>query len=127
MLGITKTYKDYNDVERTETFYFNLEQAELMEMELGTTGGLADMIKRIVDAQDAPAIIKVFKELVLKAYGEKSTDGKHFVKSPEISTKFSQTRAYSDIFMELAFDSKAAANFVNGIIPQDMQKSLPAN
>ena len=88
-----------------------------MEMEIGTTGGMADMIKRIVDAKDAPAIIKIFKELVLKAYGEKSADGKRFVKSEEISNGFAQTEAYSQLFMELATDADAAAAFVNGIIP----------
>ena len=94
-----------------------------MEMELSTSGGLAEMIQRIVKAQDAPAIIKIFKELVLKAYGEKSPDGKRFIKSEEISTAFSQTEAYSQIFMELATDSDAAAAFVNGIVPDvDKQK-----
>lgn len=117
MLKKTITYIDYNGVERTEDFYFNLTKAELMEMEIGTTGGMADMIKRIIDAKDAPAIIKIFKELVLKAYGEKSADGKRFVKSEEISNGFAQTEAYSQLFMELATDADAAAAFVNGIIP----------
>ena len=117
MLKKTITYTDYNGVERTEDFYFNLTKAELMEMEIGTTGGMADMIKRIVDAKDAPAIIKIFKELVLKAYGEKSADGKRFVKSEEISNGFAQTEAYSKLFKELATDADAAAAFVNGIIP----------
>lgn len=117
MLKKTITYTDYNGIERTEDFYFNLTKAELMEMEIGTTGGMADMIKRIVDAKDAPAIIKIFKELVLKAYGEKSADGKRFVKSEEISNGFAQTEAYSQLFMELATDADAAAAFVNGIIP----------
>ena len=120
MLNKNVTYTDYNGVERTETFYFNLTKAEIMEMEMGTSGGLAEMIKRIVAAQDAPAIIKVFKELILKAYGEKSPDGKRFIKSEELSTAFSQTEAYSKLFMKLATDEVAAANFVNGIVPKNM-------
>lgn len=120
MLKKTITYTDYNGSERTEDFYFNLTQAELMEMELSTTGGLAEMIQKIVAAQDAPSIIKVFKDLVLKAYGEKSPDGKRFIKSDELATAFSQTEAYSVLFMELATDSKAAADFVNGIIPSNI-------
>ena len=120
MLKKTITYTDYNGVERKEDFYFNLTKAEIMEMEMSTTGGLAGMIERVVASQDAPAIIKIFKELVLKAYGEKSPDGKRFVKSEELSTAFSQTEAYSILFMELATDSDAAAKFVNGIIPADV-------
>lgn len=123
MLKKTITYHDYNDVERTEDFYFNLSKAELLEMELGTSGGLAEMIKKIVAAQDAPSIIKVFKDLVLKAYGEKSPDGKRFIKSPELSEAFSQTEAYSQIFMELATNEKKAAEFVNGIVPADMAQT----
>lgn len=118
MLKKTITYTDYNGAERTEDFFFNLTKAEIMEMEMSTSGGLAEMIKKIVAAQDAPAIIKVFKDLVLKAYGEKSPDGKRFIKSEEIATAFSQTEAYSQLFMELATDANAAADFVNGIIPQ---------
>lgn len=121
MLKKTVTYTDYNGVERTEDFYFNLTKAEITEMELSTAGGFAEMLQKVVAAQDAPSIIKVFKDLVLKAYGEKSSDGKRFVKSEEISTAFSQTEAYSQIFMELATDAKAAAAFVNGIVPADMQ------
>lgn len=121
MLKKTVTYTDYNGVERTEDFYFNLTKAEITEMELSTAGGFAEMLQKVVAAQDAPSIIKVFKDLVLKAYGEKSPDGKRFVKSEEISTAFSQTEAYSQIFMELATDSKAAAAFANGIVPGDMK------
>ena len=123
MLKKTITYTDYNGSERTEDFYFNLSEAELMEMEMSTAGGLAETIKKIVAAKDAPAIIKIFKELVLKAYGEKSPDGKRFIKSDEISTAFSQTEAYSKLFMELATDADAAAKFVNGIVPVDSGKT----
>lgn len=127
MLKKTFTYVDYNGVERTEDHYFNLSKAELMEMELSTTGGLAEMINKIVAAQDAPAIIKVFKELVLKAYGQKSADGRRFIKSQELSDEFSQTEAYSQLFMELATDADAAAKFVNGIVPvMDEKPSIPA-
>ena len=127
MLKKTFTYIDYNGVERTEDHYFNLSKAELMEMELSTTGGLAEMINNIVAAQDAPAIVKIFKELVLKAYGKKSPDGRRFIKSQELADEFSQTEAYSQLFMELATDADAAAKFVNGIVPaMDNKSSIPA-
>lgn len=124
MLKKTITYTDYNGSERTEDFYFNLTKAEIMEMEMSTTGGLAEMINRIVAAQDMPAIIKVFKDLVLRAYGEKSADGKRFVKSDEIATGFAQTEAYSILFMELATDAEKASEFVNGVVPADMSKAV---
>lgn len=124
MLKKTIKYEDYNGTQREEDFYFNLTKAELMEMEMGTTGGLAEMIDNVVKAQDAPSIIKIFKDLVLKAYGEKSPDGKRFIKVNDsgipLSIGFSQTEAYSQLFMELATDAKAASDFVNGIIPANM-------
>lgn len=131
MLKKTITYEDYNGVERTEDFYFNLSKAEIMEMEMSINGGLTAMINQVVATQDSPTIIKIFKDLILKAYGEKSLDGKRFLKvdndGTPLSVAFSQTEAYSILFMELATDSDAAAKFVNGIIPADTAKQLAAS
>ena len=135
MLTKTIKYTDYNGVEREEKFLFNLSKAELMEMEMGTAGGLAETIQTIIQTQDAPKIIEMFKKLILKAYGEKSADGKRFIKTDEngkpLSIGFSQTEAYSELFMELATDDVKAADFVKGIIPADLdvdgQKQLPAS
>lgn len=127
MLKKTITYTDYNNVKRTEDFYFNLSKAEIVEMQISTSGGLVEMINKIVKAQDNAAIVKIFKELILKAYGEKSPDGKRLEKSEAISNAFAQTEAYSDLFMELATDADAAAAFVNGIIPADLADQVAAN
>ena len=113
-------FRDFNGNMRKEKHLFNLTQAEVMELELSTTGGLAESIQRIVEAQDAPEIIRVFKSLILKAYGEKSADGRRFIKSEELSREFSQTNAYSQLFVELATNDEAAAAFINGIVPEDM-------
>lgn len=120
MLKKTIKYNDYNGNELTEDFYFNLNKSELMEMELGTTGGFAEQVKKIVAANDTPSIIKIFKDLILKSYGQKSPDGKRFIKSDELREEFTQTEAYSNLFMELSQDEKAAAEFINGVIPNDL-------
>lgn len=120
MLKKTITFTDYNGVEKKKDYRFNLSKAELLEMEIGTTGGYAEMIQKIVDANDAPQLIDIFKKLVFKAYGELSADGERFIKSQELSEAFSQTEAYSQLFMELATDDKAAAEFINGIMPADL-------
>lgn len=126
MIKKTVTYTDYNGVERTESFYFNLSEAEIMEMEMSTTGGMAEFITKIVEAKDTPTIVRIFKDLVLKAYGQKSDDGRRFIKSKELTDEFVQTEAYSQIFMELATDDKAAANFVNGIVPAKLAQKAAA-
>lgn len=126
MIAKTIKYKDFNGVDREEKFFFNLTKAEITEMELSTSGGLAECIKQIVEAQDTPQIIKIFKELVLKAYGEKSLDGKRFRKVDDngvpLSIAFSETEAYSNLFMELATDDVKAAEFVNGIMPSEISE-----
>ena len=127
MLKKTITYEDFDGNKRTEDFYFNLSKAEIMEMELGVSGGMTQMLDRIIAEQDSEKIIKTFKEIILKAYGEKSPDGKRFIKSEELSTAFSQTEAFSQLFMELATDADAAAKFVNGIIPVATTQSTPAS
>lgn len=121
MLKKTITYTDYNGVERVEDFYFNFTEAELAEMQLATEGGLSGMVEKIVAAKDQPAIIRLFKELILKAYGVKSDDGRRFIKSEEVRNSFAQTEAYSILFMELGTDAEKAAAFVNGIIPASIK------
>ena len=117
MLKKTITYTDFNGKQRTETFYFNLTKAEVAEMEATVDGGFSTMLEKIVASNDPKRIVETFKDLVLRAYGEKSDDGRRFMKTPEIKQAFAETEAYSEIFMELAMDAKAAADFVNGIMP----------
>lgn len=128
MITKTITYNDYNGNERTEDFLFNLTTAELMEMEMSVDGGLAEKIDRITKTQKAPELIKIFKDLINRSYGEKSDDGRRFVKVNDAGVPlyigFTQTEAYSQLFMELATNAEKAAEFVNGIIPTDAAKSI---
>ncbi len=120
MLKKTIRYTDFNGMEREEDFYFNLSKAELVEMQLGTAGGFEEYIRKIVAANDIPTIAKIFKDIVLKAYGIKSDDGRRFIKSTEISNDFTQTEAYNQIYIELIGDPEKFADFVNGIMPRDL-------
>lgn len=120
MLAKTITYTDYEGTERKETFYFNLNESELIEMQVSATGGLTKYIEKIIESKDGGKIMAVFKELLFKSYGEKSADGRRFVKSEELSKAFSQTEAYNKLFMELCTDDKAAAAFVNGLLPSNL-------
>lgn len=120
MLKKLINYVDYDGKERSENFYFNLTKAELMDMELGTVGGMQQLIQLIIDKQDVPEIIKAFKKIIMMSYGEKSPDGRRFIKSDALSEAFSQTEAYSNLYMELISDASAAAAFINGIVPADV-------
>ena len=127
MLTKTITYTDYNGVERTETFYFNLSQAELIDMQLGGKDGLySDKLQKMIDNHDAAAIVATIKEFVLKSYGEKTDDGKRFIKSPEISEAFMQTEAYSQLITELLSDDAKSSEFILGIMPQALREAAVA-
>ena len=114
----TINYTDYNGNTRTEDHYFNLTEAEALEMEMSTNGGFSERIKRIIAAQDTATLVTIFKDLIKNSYGRKSLDGRKFEKSEEIFNEFKDTEAYSILFMELATDAKAATEFVNGIAPK---------
>lgn len=120
MLKKTVKYVDFDGNERTEDFYFNLTKAELAQLELSESGGLTQMLNKIVAEQDIPKIAEYFKKIVMLSYGEKSADGRKFMKSPEILANFMATEAYSELYMELATTADAASAFINGIVPQKM-------
>lgn len=129
MLKKTITYTDYNGAERTETFWFNLSKAELMELQFSVNGDFGKYIESIQASQDNRKIIELFKEIILKSYGEKSADGKRFIKSKELAEEFSQTEAYSELFMQLAQDENEATAFIRGVVPaglvEQAQEALP--
>lgn len=117
------TYTDFDGNERTEPFYFNLTKAELAEWELSTDGGMGKKMTEIAQSNDGPTITKAFKSIIAKAYGEKSDDGRTFMKSEEIFKRFEATQAYSDLFVELVTDVDKATAFINAIMPNDDQKN----
>lgn len=124
MLKKTIKFTDYNGNEREEDFYFNLTKAEIAEMNLSTAGGMEQMLKDIIAAQDMPKIAALFKDIILRAYGVKSADGRRFIKSKDLSAEFSQTEAYSELYMEILSDQtgEVAAAFINGILPAEIVK-----
>ena len=123
MLKKTVTYEDYDGNTRTEDLYFFISKSELTEMELSTPGGFTKKLESITQAQNGAEIMKVFKEIILKAYGEKAPDGRGFIKKRNgvsLAEEFEQTAAYDALFTELILDPDKAAAFVNGIMPKDL-------
>lgn len=124
MLKKTITYTDYDGEQRTEDFYFALSKAELIEMQYSENGGLEKLLEKIVKEKDTKRMVELFKSVILKAYGQKSLDGRRFIKNPELTEEFVQTPAYSELFMELATNDKTAAEFINRILPQDLAAQM---
>ena len=116
MLKRDITYKDFfTDQMVTEEFYFNLTEAELIEFEVDYEGGFQAAIMAVIRAEDQKTLVAEFKKIILLSYGIRV--GNNFEKSDQIRDQFTSTAAYSELFMELATDSAAAAVFMNGIIP----------
>lgn len=130
MLKKTITYTDYDGNKRTEDFYFNLTQAEIVELNMSPLGGLDYTLKKIINETDTGKIVEMVKNIILMAYGEKSFDGRRFVKKDDdgrpLSRKFEDSPAFSELFIELLGDSKKAADFINAIVPNDTVKQTPA-
>ncbi len=136
MLKRPISYEDFDGNQVTDVFYFNISKPELIEMEVEYEGGLGKMLQSIIETNNHKELIKKFKEIVLLAYGQKSEDGKRFIKSDQLREEFSQTAAYSALFIELATNDNAAADFLKGALPKDMgieidkavsQKTVPSS
>lgn len=123
----TITYTDYNNVTRTEDFFFNLNEAELTALQYGVDGGLKEMLERIVKSNDNKQIMACFHELIAKSYGEKSPDGRRFVKSKELSEAFMQTEAYNELMLCFMTDANYSAGFINDVLADVTKRTEERN
>lgn len=124
MITKTITYTDFLDEERTETFRFNLSEAELMKWELSKEGTLTEHIKRIQETVDVPKLIDLYSELIDRSYGIMDPTGRKFVKTKEALEDFKATTAYSDLFMELATNQDKGAEFIAGVVSNKLKKLM---
>lgn len=124
MITKTITYTDFLDEERTETFRFNLSEAELMKWELSKEGTLTEHIKRIQETVDVPKLIDLYSELIDRSYGIMDPTGRKFVKSKEALEDFKATNAYSDLYMELATNQDKGAEFIAGVVSNKLKKLM---
>lgn len=124
MLKNTITYTDYDGMERTEDFWFNLSKTELTKLDAELPGGVLGVLRKIIDKKDRKALVDFIETLILRSYGEKTLDGKRFVKTPEMAEEFMQTPAYDELFMRILSDTDSQTSFINGVIPQSMAKEI---
>lgn len=124
MLKKTITYIDYDGMERTEDFWFNLSKTELTKLDAELPGGVLGVLRKIIDKKDRKALVDFIETLILRSYGEKTLDGKRFVKTPDMAEEFMQTPAYDELFMSILSDTDSQTSFINGVIPQSMAKEI---
>ena len=112
----TITYNDLNGVQRTEVFYFDLSKPEIVKMQASAKGGYDVQLRSIAADLNGAKIMEFFENFITKSYGEKSEDGRRFMKSEEISRSFMETPAYEVLFEKLVTNDKYAADFVNAVM-----------
>lgn len=121
MISWPITFTTYNGEKLTETFMFNLSKAELIKMQFDVNGAFSQYIERITNERNLKQLGEEFTKLILNSYGKKSDDGRRFLKSDELREEFAQSEAYSELLVQLLSDSDAAARFMKGILPADLQ------
>lgn len=124
MIKKTIEYTDFNDNVRKEDFYFNLTKDELIQLGVKYPGGMEYKINQLIKTDNSSEVYDIFRTIVLESYGEKSEDGKRFVKSEEMATAFSQTNAFSELIMELMNDAEQGAKFIEGLLPKDILEAV---
>lgn len=124
------TYTDYFGENRTEEFHFNMTKSEVVEWQYSVKGGINRLFDKIVNDGDQPTLVNMIKDLIRRSYGEKSLDGRKFEKKRNgvpLFDDFEATPAYDALFMELIQNEKAAADFINGLMPPDLVAQLAKN
>lgn len=122
----TITYNDLNGVQRTENFYFDLSKPEIVKMQASAKGGYDVQLRSIAADLNGAKIMEFFENFITKSYGEKSEDGRRFMKSEEISRSFMETPAYEVLFEKLVTNDKYAADFVNAVMRSKGNAAAPA-
>lgn len=132
MLKKTITYTNpFTEKEVTEEHYFHISKADLVEMEMEEHGskymkdgneltGMQAKLQKIIDSEDGKAIMTEFKDIIRRSYGKK--DGDRFLKSKDIWEDFAATEAYSQLLWELCTNGEAAGDFMNGIVPGNLEQ-----
>lgn len=128
MLTKEITYTDLNGNERTDTYYFNLTKAELLEYDSSFEDGVLNYLTFLTKNGEKMKgkLVLAFKDLILRSYGEKTPNGR-FIKNEELREAFAASEAYSELFMEITSSEENAANFINAIIPQVPETKTPNN
>lgn len=124
MLRKEVKYKDFDGNDRKDVLWFHLNEVEITEMDLETSGGLVKYMESIIDTNDVNQLIAIFKDLLIRSYGERSMDGKHFYKDDKIRNEFVSSAAYPVLYMEMVSDANKAVEFINGIVPSNIREQM---
>lgn len=135
MLKKTIVYTNpFTNIEVKEDHYFHISKADLLKMEMEenkttytdkngeTLTGLRARLTRIMEAENGKEMVKEFEDLIRLAYGKRQRDLFH--KSQEIWDNFKSSAAYESFFFEVCTDTDKMTEFINGIIPRNLDEEV---
>lgn len=111
----------------TETLWFHMNKVDLIELQQSEPGGFTDTLQAFMSRKpedwtmsDKFKLFDFFRAMVDKAYGERSSDGKRFRKSPEILANFKDSIFYDEFVLSLLEDEEKSIKFFNGVMPKSL-------
>lgn len=124
MYHICVKYEDLNGDPTSEDLYFHMSAKEWVKADgdKAEDGGYEKYINRMIDEQNAINVLRVLEDIVRRAYGVKSPDGKKFIKDVQTTEEFLESLAYDAFLDELLYTEGTSAAFIKSIIPKSMQK-----
>lgn len=122
MLKETITFTNFDGKQVTETHYFNLTRAELVQWEMEHNEGVAEYFLRISQSNNKPELGQAFHDFLRRTYGLKSEDGNRHMKSEEISENFEHSAAFDEFYIKLITDEGFAGRFIKGVLPKEWLK-----
>lgn len=123
MIKKNVTYKNFEDIEITETLHFHFTEAELVELESSEEGGLTAWGETLKESGNIEEILAALKKIIGKAYGEKMDGGRRFVKNDLIVDSFKSSEAYSTLLFQLLENPTEAGEFFKALVPKNSSRT----
>lgn len=123
MFKKTIKFTNFNDEEVSKDFYFHLSKSELLTMASdGKT--MQARIEKIIATKDIAGVLAEFRVLIRLSVGVRSEDGTRFIKDSDAQSHLLDSPAYDELLFELLSKPDYAAEFVNKLVPEKLQKEL---
>lgn len=117
MQKLTVQFENFDGETVTEDLYFHLNIKELQDMENWDVP-LTQRIAKLTKTEDGKEAFELMRDIVEAAYGERSEDGKRFVKNPEVLKNFTEGLAYDEVIIKFIDGSTDLGKFIEGLLPK---------
>ncbi len=117
MQKLTVQFENFDGETVSEDLYFHLNIKELQDMEKWDVP-LTQRIAKLTKTEDGKEAFDLMRDIVEAAYGERSEDGKRFVKNPEVLKNFTEGLAYDEVILKFIDGTTDLSKFIEGLLPK---------